>query len=181
MAFLRLCEYMVKLTKTSDNMKRDYYSDIATKVFIASVLTMAIIGLALALFSCRTKKETCIEQIADVSNTMTARTDSLFVWKERTDSVVVRDSVFTLVKGDTVLIREYHYREREKIVDNALYKASADTVWRVRTVTVYKTKTKTVTVEVEKRLAWWQTALMWIGGIAVAVGIALAVRKLKRL
>lgn len=158
-------------------MKRQYYTDLAFKVIITLLMAVFIAGIISALCSCRTKKETQSERIADVSQEVASRADTLIVWKERTDSVVVRDSVFTLIKGDTVFIKEYHYRDRAQKIDAAAYQASKDTVWKERTVTEYRTKIETV--EVERKLAWWQKALMWSGAAALLALLVMFVRKFR--
>lgn len=147
---------------------------------LAAIGCILLVTLVLCLCSCRAKKETATEHFRDsVEFVHSAKADTLVVWKERTDSVIVRDSVFTLVKGDTVFVKEYHYRDRTNMAADVAYRASRDTVWRERTVTEYKTKTVTVTktVKVEKPLRWWQTALMWLGGLTIATAIILLIYK----
>lgn len=150
-------------------MKRHYYSDMILRAAITIVFAIVVLVFIASLFSCRTKKE-ATDHFRDAEEMVqTTKSDTVFVLAERTDSVVFRDSVFQLIKGDTVFIKEYHYRDNVKTKAEALYKASRDTVWRERTVTVYKTKT--VTLEVKKPLRWWQSALMWTGAACIVLAL----------
>lgn len=144
-------------------MKRDLIVDIIFRVLLTALFAFFIGGLIFALCSCKPKQQIVERYVTDT--VYQAKADTLIVLSERTDSVVVRDSVFTLVKGDTVLIREYHYRDRTNQAASDTYKASADTVWKTRTVTEYKT----VTVEVERRLHWWQSLLMALGAVGIVL------------
>ncbi len=78
------------------------------------------------------------------------------------DTLMVRDSIFTIVKGDTVLIERWHNLQAINHV------ARVDTVTNV----VYKDKPVTVTsteIKEVNRLKWWQKSLAYIGGIALLV------------
>ena len=104
--------------------------------------------LLIVLASCRTTRETQTEYVYVNS------TDTIHEVKLRIDSIVIHDSVMTLVKGDSVLTERWHtaYRDRLRV----------DTVEKIRTETVYQTLTETKIQEVNK-LYWWQKTLMWIG------------------
>lgn len=78
------------------------------------------------------------------------------------DTLMVRDSIFTIVKGDTVLIERWHNLQAINHV------ARVDTVYKDREVEKPVTVTTTEIKEVN-RLKWWQKALMWLGGIALIV------------
>ena len=73
----------------------------------------------------------------------------------------MRDSVFTLIKGDTLLIEKWHYLQA---VTNAL---KTDTLRD--TVPVVTEVVRTEVREVAKPLGWWQKTLQWCGGIALAM------------
>lgn len=100
-------------------------------------------------------------------------TDTVYEAVLRVDSVIQRDSVAVVQKGDTVLITRYRDRYRVK----------------ERTDTVYKAKTDSVRVRepypVERELTKWEQTKMDFGGIflgglcAVAV-LAVAVWIIKR-
>lgn len=74
----------------------------------------------------------------------------------RVDTVYHRDSTIVLLKGDTLVERHYNtiYKVREKLVADTV----RDTIPKVVTQRVVETQ------EVN-RLHWWQTALMWLGGV----------------
>ena len=91
-------------------------------------------------------------------------TDTVYEAVLRVDSVIQRDSVAVVQKGDTVLITRYRDRYRVK----------------ERTDTVYKAKTDSVRVRepysVERELTKWEQTKMDFGGIflggLIAVGVA---------
>ena len=79
------------------------------------------------------------------------------------DTLMVRDSIFTIVKGDTVLIERWHNLQAINHV------ARVDTVYKDREVEK-PVQVKTTELREVNRLRWWQKALMWCGGIALIVG-----------
>lgn len=91
-------------------------------------------------------------------------TDTVYEAVLRVDSVIQRDSVAVVQKGDTVLITRYRDRYRVK----------------ERTDTVYKAKTDSVRVRepypVERELTKWEQTQMDFGGMflgcLIAVGVA---------
>lgn len=91
-------------------------------------------------------------------------TDTVYEAVLRVDSVIQRDSVAVVQKGDTVLITRYRDRYRVK----------------ERTDTVYKAKTDSVRVRepypVERELTKWEQTKMDFGGMflggLIAVGVA---------
>ena len=85
----------------------------------------------------------------------TVRIDTVYVNKQRVDSVMVRDSVHIIEKGDTVTEFRLKY----------IYK------YKDRTDTLYISKTDTVSVPypVEKQLTKWQQTKVNYGGWAMGV------------
>ena len=91
-------------------------------------------------------------------------TDTVYEAVLRVDSLIQRDSVAVVQKGDTVLITRYRDRYRVK----------------ERTDTVYKAKTDSVRVRepypVERELTKWEQTKMDFGGMflggLIAVGVA---------
>lgn len=114
--------------------------------------------LMMVLCCCKTQKQIQTEYV------YIHQTDTLIQFKWRVDSINVHDSIVTLIKGDTVITDRWHttYRDRLRV----------DTVEKVRTETIYQTKTETQIQEVN-RLYWWQSTLMWIGGIGLVLAIIL--------
>lgn len=102
-----------------------------------------IILLASAIWSCRSVKYVPVE---------TVKTDSVYVNKWHRDSVHVRDSVFLLIKGDTV------FRDRLKVVYRDKLVTDTSFIERVDTVRV--------PYPVEIPLSRWQRFKMEAGGIA---------------
>lgn len=86
------------------------------------------------------------------------------------DTLIMRDSVWHYVQGDTVRIERWHHVANvSKIIRTDTIR---DTVPRVVTVT------RTEVHEVN-RLRWWQRALMWAGGVAGLLGGAWLLWRLK--
>lgn len=89
--------------------------------------------------------------------------DTVYEAVLRVDSVIQRDSVAVVQKGDTVLITRYRDRYRVK----------------ERTDTVYKAKTDSVRVRepypVERELTKWEQTKMDFGGMAIGGLCAVAV------
>lgn len=90
-----------------------------------------------------------------------ARTDTLQVFRFRTDSVVVRDSVTVFVKGDTVITDRWHYGERVRL--------RVDTLRELRTDSVFVSKPYPVEVRVDvpRKTPWWERMFTVIGVAAV--------------
>lgn len=77
----------------------------------------------------------------------------------RVDSIYNQDSIYVLVKGDTVYQYRYKY----------LYKYQ----YLNRTDTMIKIDSVQVPYPIEKQLSRWQTIKQEIGGIAIGVIVAL--------
>lgn len=85
------------------------------------------------------------------------------------DTLMMRDSVYHFVKGDTVIIERWHHQVKVERV------MVADTVRD--TVPIITEITKTETKEVN-HLYWWQHALMWLGIASAVVTAFIIYRKL---
>ena len=125
--------------------------------FLVWLALISVVMLALALTSCT--KTVYVPTEHTVYNT-----DTVYEAVLRVDSVIQRDSVAVVQKGDTVLITRYRDRYRVK----------------ERTDTVYKAKTDSVMVRepypVERELTKWEQTKMDFGGMflggLIAVGVA---------
>ena len=125
--------------------------------FLVWLALISVVMLALALTSCTKTVYVPTEHIV-------YSTDTVYEAVLRVDSVIQRDSVAVVQKGDTVLITKYRDRYRVK----------------ERTDTVYKAKTDSVRVRepypVERPLTKWEQTKMDFGGMflggLIAVGVA---------
>ena len=113
----------------------------------------------------------CVPVTVEDVRTVTLR-DTVERVRLRVDSVHVADSVITVIRGDTVLTDRWHteYRDRLRV----------DTVEKVRTLTEYRTRTDVQTVEVERKRRWWETALLWCGGVATVAAAVIVFVKLRK-
>ena len=87
------------------------------------------------------------------------------------DTLIWRDSVYHYVQGDTVRIERWHHSiEVNKVI---VADTIRDTIPKVVTVT------RTERVEVERKASLIERALMWAGGIGVAVTALLVAARIK--
>lgn len=126
------------------------------------LIEAVLAAVALVLIACSCKTIEVVKEVPVVTEhtTVQHRTDIV------RDTLVMRDSVYHYVQGDTVIIERWH---NTQAVNRYIV---ADTVRDTipQAVTVTKTEIK----EVEKKLHWWQNALMWLGGLLmVLLGAAL--------
>lgn len=94
------------------------------------------------------------------------------------DSIYVHDSIFTMIKEDTV------YISKNKEINHLISKT--DTIIKTDTihvpVKISKTVTKTETqVKEVNKLYWWQKSLMYLGLIVLISGIVFLIIKIKKL
>lgn len=117
----------------------------------AAILLLIVAATLLFLFGCSRVQYVPVREVA----TRIEYRDSV-----RYDSVHVADSVYLLVRPDTV----YRYRQRTE------YRY----LFRQRTDTVIRQDTVQVPVPVERSLSRWEQAKMDFGGMAIgAVGFLL--------
>lgn len=119
---------------------------------IIAVLLMLLLGL------CSGCKTTEVIREVPVVTEHTTEHHSVDIVR---DTVMMRDSVYHYVQGDTVIIERWH----QAVNINKVIVADTirDTIPRI--VTVKETEIKEV-----NRLHWWQQALMWAGGILLVAG-----------
>ena len=65
------------------------------------------------------------EKVVTVEKT---RTDTLLLYSNIRDSVMVKDSVYIRDAGDTVVVERWHTRWRERVVKDTVYKSKTDSV-----------------------------------------------------
>lgn len=124
------------------------------------IILLSIISLT----ACRTNRQTVTDYV------YINRADTITLLRWRVDSITLRDSVSTLIKGDTVVIDRWHTASRDRLRIDTVYKVSTDTVARLA---------RTELTKVEYRQRWWQSALAWIGAAALAAFAGWLLIKLK--
>ena len=112
--------------------------------FVSLMLVMSIIC------SCTTTKT--VERV---------KRDSVYVDLLKRDSIYQRDSIYMLIKGDTVYKYEYKYRYRDKLLRDTISISKTDSIPYPVEVPKY----------VDKKLSWWQSTLIYTGAIAWIVAI----------
>jgi len=121
------------------------------KIYIIAFFVIVMFVMSVVC-SCSGTRHVTVERI---------KNESAYVEKLKRDSIYQRDSIYMLVKGDTVFKYQYKYLYRDKQVSD--------------TVSVIKFDSIPYTVEVpryiDKKLSWWQSALILTGGIAWVVAI----------
>lgn len=134
--------------------------------------------VALTLTSCRTVKY-IDRTVVDSTEIAVPITNTKIEYKDRFlyDSIYVHDSVFTLIKGDTVYIS--NNKETNHLVNKTNTIVKTDTIKVPVEITKTVTKTETSVKEVNK-LYWWQKILMSIGGIVFVLIIIYIVLKIKK-
>lgn len=108
-----------------------------------------VILLVLVVCSCTSVKYVPVETVRTEYKTR----DSI-----RHDSIYQRDSIYTLIKGDTV------YKYKEKYLYKYLFLNKTDTVLKVDSVQV--------PYPVEKKLTRWENAKIKVGGWAISFILA---------
>lgn len=79
------------------------------------------------------------------------------------DTLMMRDSVYHYVKGDTTIIERWHQLQAINHI------SKVDTITQIQYQEVPVTITKTETVEVEKKLSWWQKLCILLGKIGLGI------------
>lgn len=117
-----------------------------------NLLYIILLMLAICLTSCRSIKYVPVETVKTEYKTR----DSI-----RFDSIYEHDSIFLLVKGDTVYKEKYRYKYRYLTIN--------------KTDTVMLTDSVQIPYPVEKQLTRWQQMKIELGGWAVGVIVILSI------
>lgn len=99
----------------------------------------------LCLFSCRTIKYVPTE---------TVKIEKEYIDRVQRDSIHVHDSVFVLIKGDTVFRDRYHTVYKDRYFRDTTY--------------IHKVDSVQVPYPVEKSLSKWQNLKLQVGGFAMS-------------
>lgn len=117
-----------------------------------NLLYIILLMLAICLTSCRSIKSVPVETVKTEYKTR----DSI-----RFDSIYEHDSIFLIVKGDTVYKEKYRYKYRYLTIN--------------KTDTVMLTDSVQIPYPVEKQLTRWQQMKIELGGWAVGVIVILSI------
>ena len=93
------------------------------------------------------------------------------------DSIYIHDSVFTIIKGDTVYISKN--KETNRLINKTNTIIKTDTIKVPVEITKTITRTEAQVREVNK-LYWWQKSLMYLGLIILISGIVFLIIKIKK-
>lgn len=117
----------------------------------------------------------CTRTVYTPVESTTVRTDTLYRAVVRVDTVLQRDSVTVMQRGDTVMVTRYRDRYRVKLHTDTVREVSVDSV-RVA-----------VPYPVEKELTRWERVKMDFGGmalgglvIALCAAVAWLIKKYRR-
>lgn len=132
----------------------------------------------IALTSCRTVKY-IDRTVVDSTEIEVPITNTRIEYRDRFlyDSIYVHDSIFTLIKDDTVYISKN--KETNHLVSKIDTIIKTDTIKIPVEITKTVTKTETQIKEVNK-LYWWQRVFMYLGLIVSISGIILLIMKNKK-
>lgn len=141
---------------------------------IARTLFLLIIAilLAVAFGSCKTKYIP-VERVR-IDSTAVYRADSLTRILATRDTVIERDSVVLMVKGDSVVKEVWRWRDRVSVVRDTVRDGKVRAYTRVVRDTVSVPYEVEVVKEVEKPLSWWEKTLRGCGWVAIAAMVLTA-------
>lgn len=132
----------------------------------------------IALTSCRAVKY-IDRTVVDSTEIEVPITNTKIEYRDRFlyDSIYVHDSIFTLIKGDTVYVSKN--KETNRLVNKA------DTIIKTDTIKIPVEITKTVTkteIQIKETniLYWWQKSLIYLGLIVLISGIVFLITKIKK-
>lgn len=132
-------------------MNNDSWHRLFRGIMFLLVLVLALLIMSITCSSCRTIEVTKEVPVITEHTSVQHHTDII------RDTLMMRDSIYHYVQGDTVIIERWHRTVNvNKIV---VADTIRDTIPQV--VTVSKTEIREV-----NKLRWWQKTLMWLGAIA---------------
>lgn len=119
-------------------------------------MTRYAISLALCvtlLCGCKAVEYVPVERVV-------TRTDTIYSAKFRVDSVMLRDSVSLIQRGDTVFVTKYRDRYKTKERIDTVYQSMIDSV------------KVCVPYPIDRKLSRWEQAKIDLGGIAIGCFLA---------
>lgn len=146
-----------------------------------TIYTALLLTLALLICACSKKVYVPVERtVVRTDSVAVHRADSLTRLLHTRDTLVIRDSITTTVRGDTVYKEAWRIRDRVSVMRDTLRIGSGFTLAETHRDTIRQPQI----VEVEKRvevrapLRWYQRALQWAGAAALLLPLLwLAARK----
>lgn len=140
-----------------------------------------LLTLALLMAACSKRVYVPVERtVVRTDSVAVHRADSLTRLLHTRDTLVIRDSITTTVRGDTVYKEAWRIRDRVSVMRDTLRIGSGFTLAETHRDTIRQPQI----VEVEKRvevrapLRWYQRALQWAGAAALLLPLLwLAARK----
>lgn len=108
-------------------------------------------------------------EVSQAETVVSSEADMSLDIRWRVDSVSVRDSVVAYMAGDTLRVREFHFRDRIRI--------HTDTMTRHRIVNRYHTRTVTVTKTVQASRPLWLRIVAAVGFLSLASVIVYILKK----
>ena len=132
----------------------------------------------IALTSCRAVKY-IDRTVVDSTEIEVPITNTKIKYRDRFlyDSIYVHDSIFTLIKGDTVYVSKN--KETNRLVNKADTIIKTDTIKIPVEITKIVTKTE-IQVKETNILYWWQKSLIYLGFIVLISGIVFLITKIKK-
>lgn len=137
---------------------------------------LLVVMAVILLTACKTKIQ-YVDRVTEVEVPVTVETvRTEYINQLYRDSVFIHDSIDRYVSGDTV------YLYKEKYIYK--YMNRTDTVVKTDSIevpveVVKNTVSNTVEIKEVNKLKWYQTTLMWTGGIAVLLFAAWLVWRIK--
>lgn len=149
------------------------------KITLPAIIAITLIQLSLC--ACSKKVYVPVERtVVRTDSVAVHRADSLTRLLHTRDTLVIRDSITTTVRGDTVYKEAWRIRDRVSVMRDTLRIGSGFTLAETHRDTIRQPRI----VEVEKRvevrapLRWYQRALQWAGAAALLLPLLwLAARK----
>lgn len=146
-----------------------------------TIYAALLLTLALLMAACSKKVYVPVERtVVRTDSVAVHRADSLTRLLHTRDTLVIRDSITTTVRGDTVYKEAWRIRDRVSVMRDTLRIGSGFTLAETHRDTIRQPQI----VEVEKRvevrapLRWYQRALQWAGAAALLLPLLwLAARK----
>lgn len=137
-----------------------------------TIYAALLLTLALLMAACSKKVYVPVERtVVRTDSVAVHRADSLTRLLHTRDTLVIRDSITTTVRGDTIVKEAWRTRDRVSIIRDTvrigngfeLQQLHRDTIREPQIVEVEKEVVK----EVEKKPPWWKRTLQYTGGVAL--------------